>query len=197
MSASLLALGTAIVVLASQSQSSPILRPISPAVTENSPVVSDVSGSTGDVRRTVDRGGAVRSLEFGEQSDRPCRVYLRSYENQAFRDAIVEDSQCSNRIGTTQYWQVSVPNERLIDGIQACFNRRSGRLKGLRVFFDEEGLEGAASEIQPNCRGNRGRWAERVSCPDGYHLTGLRVHFRQEPRGQTNPIVGLQMICET
>ena len=180
-----------------QTSRAPVARAIpSPTIpdTTEATQLSGISGVQGDVTRVIDRNGPVRSLEFGELGDRPCIINLRSYEGQPFRDAIVDQSQCSGRINTSQYWMVSV-SEGQIHGMQACYNRRSGRLKGLRVFYNDGEYDQTASEIQYNCGGNRGRWADRVDCPPGMYLRGLRAHFRQEPRNRTNPIIGLQMLC--
>lgn len=163
--------------------------------TETGSNLSSISGQAGDVTRTLERDGFVRSIEIGELGDRPCYVFLRSHAGQPFRQAVRESSQCNGRINTSQYWEVSVASDYEISGLQACYNRSTGRLKGLRVFDNSE-YGNVESEIQPNCRGNRGRWADRVDCDEGTYLQGLRIHFRQQPRGQINPVIGVQMMCQ-
>lgn len=167
-----------------------IERPLAP-VSQAS--LSEISGAAGDVTHEIEHG--MRVVRFGELGDRPCMVILAAWTGQSSRDRAIIDAECSNRINTSQYWEVVVPEGARIVGMEACFNRRSGRLKGLRLYHDGGNFGGVVSELQPNCRGNRGRWGDRAECPESTRATGLRAHFRQEPRGQTNPIVGLQLIC--
>lgn len=159
-------------------------------------VLTDVSAGTGDVTRELEHSSrGFRAVRFGEHGDRPCYADILPWGSAQFRDRALEDSQCTNRINTTQYWEVMLPEDADVIGLEACVNRRSGRLKGLRLHHNGGEFGGVVSEVQPNCRGNRGRWGDRVDCPANYRGTGLRLHYRQQPRGQNNWIIGMQLIC--
>jgi len=149
--------------------------------------ITAISGQQGDTTDTA-HGARLQYVYVVERGDKPCRLLV------AHVDSSTGVDQCFGPTALTDRWTVHVPNRRVV-GIQPCFNRRSGRLKGMRVFYDDAPGEGVVAEIQPNCRGNRADWGNRINCPEGYGGFGIRAHFTELPGNRANPIIGVQLIC--
>lgn len=154
------------------------------------PHITRVSGQQGDSIETA-RAARISEIHVRELNDRPCILYVAPYSA-----SYTHADQCNNRMFSTgDGWRVTLPRSATVIGIQPCFNRRSGRLKGMRVFYDDGIDEGASAEIQPNCRGNRARWGRRLDCPDQHIASGIRAHYQEMPRNRANPIIGVQLMC--
>ena len=149
--------------------------------------ITALSGQQGDGVETA-RSDTIYYVQVRERGDKPC--YLTVAPQSVYHLVV---SQCGRDPSDT--WTVDVPDHRTVTGIQPCYNRRSGRLKGMRIFYDDNPTESVVAEIQPNCRGNRANWDDRIDCPDGQGGFGIRAHFTELPGNRANPIIGVQLIC--
>lgn len=203
---SILTLPTAILVLAASTQSQPIPRPVPDALppitrplptpqapeTDGEPFegYSDLSGQEGDTTAGLTGSSPVHYIQVFEHNDRPCSV--RVYGDDWFEKT--DSGHCSNSLGISlnDYWSIIVPEGSVVHAIQPCFRHNNGRLKGLRVFFDDNGDEGRLTEFLPNCNDN---WSDRVDCPQGSVMHGLRLHFETRNINRSDFVIGLQIYC--
>lgn len=164
--------------------------------------VTSVSGAASGTQRRIITP-FFRTVNVTEYRDVPCQISISG--NEPFLDdasplwahdnSLSWVRECAANLRTGEVWSLEIPYRHAITGLQACYNRSSGRLKGVRLFYDEDPSSASRSHIQPNCSGNRARWADRVECPDTTGAFGLIVHFEERPRDRSNPIIGLQLVC--
>ncbi len=145
---------------------------------------TQISGDAGTASVvTGPAGTVVTSLEFFEQSDRPCRIVVgfSSWNLNADQAAVDVDyrtrqtgGSCS---GSPQRVAASGPG-RAVSGIMMCQRRRNNRIKGAQLHAKQLLPNGLGNGVgtsfeRPNCNN---QWQAWVDCPTGQVSTGVVVH---------------------
>lgn len=165
--------------------------------------LSDISGDAGDRQRRVDffPGEGVEGVEvfegsigWSEQADRPCKLFVRGNPISGFR--------CERAGGYPQSHTVRLGSGYYLNTLQICRNRRSGRLKGLKVWGHRVEIDRNANEMSygdPNADtrtlNNCNEWSDVVACERGSIASGAQAHFEDVGTSNREQIVGVRLIC--
>jgi hypothetical protein len=149
--------------------------------TGGSAFTTPVSGDAGQGSQVLGPAGTVlTSLEFFEQSDRPCGIVagFASWSLDGDQRAEGEDFR-TRRFGCAgnSPQRVGARTGEAISGIRICQRRQNDRLKGARVrtgHLVPDGLEPASEPNfeRPNCND----WQSWALCTQGQVATGIVVH---------------------
>lgn len=176
---------------------------------------SGLSGSVGDEPRVavdLETYGFER-LRTYEKNNVPCEVLIRTHRYNVEDESWIDEGSWSDNCENPGPSAVSaeLPPDYFVTSLQVCQNRRSERVKGIRlagrrVELDEEAGEVVLGEsvrdeeTLPNCNQRRG-WMDAVTCGGGQMASGVWVYPKDYgPRegrtvGNRDGVVGLRLIC--
>lgn len=155
-------------------------------------VSGQASGSS--MTRTLPNGYALVGIQLREHQDDPIYIQILG------KELCADSGSCPTRVRNSEFFMrsgregnigstknLSVGHNQFVTGIQVCMNDRGGqnaKIKGLRFWAgvlnnagSVSSSGGSAVEVKrTNCRS----WSNRVNCPSGQVVVGLRAYYTSQ-----------------